>query len=72
MIKKMIGEDAGLIWQLLAERGSLPVGELEIMTGYRQQYIYLALGWLSREGKVNYVEKNEDLYVELNCSYEFV
>ena len=29
-------------------------------------YIYLALGWLSKENKINYVEKDDDLYIELN------
>ncbi|MFV0419729.1 MAG: winged helix-turn-helix domain-containing protein [Dysgonomonas sp.] len=69
MLKAMIGEDAGLIWQLLSERGSLSIDELEKLTEYRRDYIYLSLGWLSREGKINYFEKNDDLYIELNHSY---
>lgn len=69
MLKAMIGVDAGLIWQLLSERGSLSIGELEKLTGYRKEYIYLALGWLSRENKINYLEKNNDLHVELGNSY---
>jgi len=69
MLKNMIGEDAGFVWQLLSERGSLSISELEKLTGYRKQYVYLALGWLARESKINYLEKNDDLYVELNHSY---
>ena len=69
MLKAMNGVDAGLIWQLLSERGSLSIGELEKLTGYRKEYIYLALGWLSRENKINYLEKNNDLHVELGNSY---
>ena len=69
MLKAMIGADAGLIWQLLSERGSLSIDELKKLTGYREEYLYLSLGWLSREGKINYLEKNDDLYVELSNSY---
>lgn len=69
MLKNMIGADAGLIWRMLSERGVLSISELERLTGYRKQYIYLSLGWLSRENKINYLERNDDLYVELNHAY---
>jgi len=66
MLKELIGSDAGLIWQILTERGTLTIRDLEKLTGYREMYIHLALGWLSRENKISYLEKNDDLYIELN------
>ena len=68
MLKKIIGEDAGLVWQLLSARGMLTIDELKTLTGYREMYVYLTLGWLSRENKIHYLEKDDDLYVELNYS----
>jgi len=67
MLKHLIGTDAGLVWQLLSERGKLTIDELSRLTGYRELYVYLALGWLSREDKIHYLEKNDDLYIELNA-----
>lgn len=69
MLKDMIGKDAGLILQILAEQGSLSISELEKLTGYRKEYIYLSLGWLSREDKINYQDKDDGLYIELNHSH---
>ncbi len=66
MLKELINSDTKLICDTLAEKGMLTIHDLEVITGYREMYIYLALGWLSKENKINYVEKNDDLYIELN------
>jgi len=66
MMNNLIGEDAGIIWNILYERGSLSVEELAKMTGYRELYVYLALGWLSRESKIRYFEKEDELIVKLS------
>ena len=66
MLKELINSDTKLICDTLAEKGMLTIHALEVITGYREMYIYLALGWLSKENKINYVEKNDDLYIELN------
>lgn len=65
MLNNLIGADAGLVWQLLSERGMMTIDDIEKLTGYRQMYVYLTLGWLSRENKIHYLEKNDILYVEL-------
>lgn len=65
MLNNLIGADAGLVWKVLSERGIMTIDDLEKVTGYRQMYVYLTLGWLSRENKIHYLEKDDDLYVEL-------
>jgi len=58
MYKNDIGINAGVIWHLLSEKGEL--------TNFREPFIYLALGWLSRENKIHFYEKNGAVYAELN------
>lgn len=68
MLKKDIGIDAGTIWRHLSEKGRLSIHEISELTSYRDGFILMALGWLARENKVHFSEKNEALYVEINAS----
>ncbi|MDR2954708.1 MAG: winged helix-turn-helix domain-containing protein [Prevotella sp.] len=65
MLNELIRADTTFIIQLLSSYGTLAIKELEELTGYREMYIYLALGWLSKEDKVRYLEKDDGLYVEI-------
>jgi len=65
MLNTLIGEDAGLVWNLLSKKGMLTIQELIRLTGYRESYIHLALGWLSRENKICYLEQDDNLMVAL-------
>lgn len=65
MLTEIIGSDAGLIWQLLSERKRLTVKDFATLTGYREMYIYLPLGWLARENKIVFLQSAEDMFVEL-------
>jgi len=66
MYKNDIGINAGVIWHLLSEKGGLNIMEIGELTNFREPFIYLALGWLSRENKVRFYEKNGVVYAELN------
>ena len=66
MYKNDIGINAGVIWHLLSENGELSIREIGELTSFREAFIYLALGWLSRENKIHFYEKNGTVYVELN------
>lgn len=66
MIKNDIGINAGTIWNLLSEKGELSINEIVELTKYRESYILLALGWLARENKVQFFDKNGSLFVSLN------
>ena len=58
-----IGENAGLIWNAL-QSGALTLKALKKATKLKNDELYLALGWLAREGKVSFTE-GEDLTITL-------
>jgi len=68
MYKNDIGINAGVIWRLLSDKGALSIRELGELTNYRESFIYLSLGWLSREDKICFLEKQGEVYVELTHS----
>ena len=63
MITK-IGENAGLVWGAL-QNGALELKALKKATKLKNDELAFALGWLAREGKVNFTEKEADLVVAL-------
>ena len=63
MITTKIGENAGLIWNAL-QSGALTLKALKKATKLKNDELYLALGWLAREGKVAF-EQGEDLTITL-------
>ena len=63
MITTKIGENAGLIWNAL-QSGALTLKALKKATKLKNDELYLALGWLAREGKVSFAE-GEDLTITL-------
>ena len=63
MITSKIGENAGLIWNAL-QGGALTFKTLKKATKLKNDELYLALGWLAREGKVSFTE-GEDLTITL-------
>ena len=63
MITTKIGENAGLIWNAL-QSGALTMKALKKATKLKNDELYLALGWLAREGKVSFSE-GEDLTITL-------
>ncbi len=47
-----IGTTAGTIWGFLVKRGKVSLSALEKGVGTPRNLVYMALGWLAREGKV--------------------
>jgi len=58
MIKNVIGENAGKVWKVLNENMESNIEELKKKTKLKNDEIYLALGWLSRENKIIFFEEN--------------
>ncbi len=54
-----IGYNAGLIWNALNAADALGVKQLKKVTKLKDKEMYLALGWLAREGKI-IIAENED------------
>lgn len=65
MIKDLIGINAGVIWQLLLDRGRLSIRELGEHTCLSSLNLGLAIGWLARENNITFIKNGEILFVEL-------
>lgn len=63
--KERIRETSGKIWQVLAEEGKVNVAQLPRLIKEKMQIAFQALGWLAREDKVVYSEKDKKNYVSL-------
>lgn len=64
MLLEKIGISAGLIWAAL-ENGETNVKAIKKATKLAEKDLNLALGWLAREGKVNFKEIDGELFVSL-------
>lgn len=66
MLEEKAGELAGKIWEALNEGGELTGKELKKVAKVRaDKDLYLALGWLLREGKLEVKESEKDILVSL-------
>ena len=63
MIAK-IGENAGAVWAAL-QNGALELKALKKATKLKNEELYLALGWLAREGKLTFTAGEADTIVAL-------
>ena len=66
MNEENIGTWAGLIWNALndAKKG-LNLKDLRKVTKLKVNEMHLALGWLAKEGKLNFKEVKDDIQVSL-------
>ena len=48
-----IGNNAGVVWNVLNANGKMTETKLKKETGLASADFYAALGWLAREGKLN-------------------
>ena len=64
MLIDKIGINAGLVWKAL-EQGEIEIKNLKKATKLTEKDLNLALGWLAREGKVNFNEVDKDIFVSL-------
>ncbi len=60
-----IGKAAGISWQYLDEHGETTLSKLKQGTKLSEQILLMALGWLAREGKVNFVQDRRSLKLSL-------
>ncbi len=65
MLRNDIEVDALMIARLLSDSGTLTVRQIGEITGYREKMIILALGWLARENKIEFFEREETIYIKL-------
>lgn len=60
-----IGSTAGEIWRLLKDRGDMSVSGVVMALNTSQSTAYMALGWLAREEKLEFVKKSRGMVVRL-------
>lgn len=63
MISK-IGSNAGLVWSAL-QNGAQGLKALKKATKLKNEELFLALGWLAREGKISFTEAEADTIIAL-------
>jgi len=66
MLKEAISIDAKYIQGLLSSDRGLAIEDLVEITGYRNDYVCIVLGWLSKEGIIRYWETGDGLVIKLN------
>jgi len=61
-----IGTTAGKVWQVLRKQEEADIQRLPRMLEEKPVIVNQALGWLAREGKLEYREQGDRLFVALN------
>ena len=65
-MNEMIGTNAGAIWTALSENGAMNTKDLKKVAKIKtDKDLYLAMGWLLREDKINVTEAEKVITVEL-------
>ena len=65
-MKKIIGEMAGRVWKTLGEQEDVSVSRLPQILKEKGEIVYQALGWLAKEGKVDFHKKAGKTFVSLS------
>lgn len=65
MNQEVIGVNAGLVWSALNTANDQSMKSLKKVTKLKDKDLYLALGWLAREGKIKFDESGEEIVIEL-------
>lgn len=65
MWEMKIGENAGIIWQALNAKGKQNISALKKSTSLDDKNLYLALGWLAKENKISFIQKQREILIDL-------
>jgi len=65
MIKNDVGTNAGDVYKVLSQRGRLSLRKIGEITYKKESTLFLSLGWLLREDKVNVTNYNNELFFEV-------
>ena len=61
----LIGEVAGMVWQVLSENEPLTAAKLVKAVGEPRDTVMQAIGWLAREDKLVFVEESRGMKYSL-------
>ena len=62
---EVIGETAGEIWRLLNAEGPLSLSAIVGKIKQPQTTVYMGIGWLAREGKLEFTKTNRGMSISL-------
>lgn len=62
----MIGEVAGKIWDFLEDNGETSISGVTKAVDEPGTKVYMAMGWLAREDKLEFIDKKRGNAVKLN------
>jgi hypothetical protein len=65
VMNEEIGRIAGEIWHLLKDRDEMSLSGVVMALNTSQSTAYMALGWLAREDKLEFVKKRRGIVVRL-------
>jgi len=60
-----IGNAAGVVWEFLDRQGETVLVTLKDRTGLSEGILFMALGWLAREEKVNLLKEGRTIRISL-------
>lgn len=60
-----IGNAAGIIWRYLDQHGEMPLSKLKQGTKLSDQLLLMAVGWLAKEEKLNFMKEGRTLKLSL-------
>jgi hypothetical protein len=63
----LIGTTAGQIWQYLDQHGAVTAIKIKSALGIANSELYLALGWLAREDKIEIAEYDHTFKISLKA-----
>jgi hypothetical protein len=61
----MIGDTAGLVWQILSTQGPMSMAKLVKTVGQPRDQVMQAVGWLAREDKLEIREERRTRIISL-------
>lgn len=65
MDTNQVGETAGAVWKYLRENGASSLSSIEKNVKTPKPVVHMAIGWLAREGKVEFAEENRTVRLSL-------
>ena len=65
-MKTKVGETAGRVWKVLGEREAVDISRLPRVLKEKGEIVYQGLGWLNKEGKVDFHKREGKTFVSLN------
>ena len=65
-MKTKIGEMAGRVWKVLGEKETVAVSRLPQVLKEKGEIVYQALGWLAKEGKIDFHKKEGKTFASLS------